>query len=200
MKSTKCWTLGGKYWAVVGSSVKTYSQDYKTTMIYNCWVQLCNFCVCEVESLEDEATASLHAPSAFKCLHQGSLIVPHAHRGLITLELQEFTHSLVIPVIIGLLAVAHHLPQQHTKAPHITACRELAIGNSFWCCPAHWDLTTLYTCVWVTMYIQYVIHVQTNVEVHVNHLQIQFYDESYMYMYIHVHSCTSSVNFNFKLF
>ena len=56
------------------------------------------------------------------------------------------THSLVVPVLVWVLCIAHHFPQKYSKAPHVTAAGKLAVGNSLRGCPTHWDLTTLEDC------------------------------------------------------
>ena len=42
-----------------------------------------------------------------------------------------------------MLCVAHHLPQQHAVAPHVTAAGELAVGDGLGSRPAHRDLASL---------------------------------------------------------
>ena len=68
------------------------------------------------------------------------------------------TPLLVVPVFIGVLGVAHHLPQQHTKTPHVTAAGEHAVGNGLRSCPVDWDLTTLCVCVCMCVHVCACVH------------------------------------------
>ena len=52
------------------------------------------------------------------------------------------THTSYLLVIIGCLSIAHDLPEQHTKAPDVTAGGELSSEDSLRSCPSNRDLPT----------------------------------------------------------
>lgn len=53
------------------------------------------------------------------------------------------THILVTHVPVRPLSIWHHLPGNDPITPDIRSRRELPVGDCLWCCPTHWDFTTL---------------------------------------------------------
>ena len=55
----------------------------------------------------------------------------------------ERTYFQIIPISVRSLSSRHYFPQQDSKTPDITCSCKQAIFDRFWCCPSHWNFTSL---------------------------------------------------------